>query len=255
MKVAVIGAGPAGLVTLRYLSTAHHFFPIDPIEVICIEAEADLGGTFKYRVYEDAEVRQRPFSSPDSTQSILPSLLRDANAFRQLVSSKYLTAFSDHRFDRSLPDFVTPGDMCDYLYTYASKFGLFQYICFDTKVVQVNRHEGGHALTLLDSGGRESEVICDAIAVCSGLHVIPDIPRIEGIERVPLVLHSSELKSRSQFGVDTNVVVLGAGETAMDIAYLAITAETKSVTICHRDGFFCGPKVSLKGPVFSQTSN
>lgn len=60
MKVAVIGAGPAGLVTLRYLSTAHHYFPIDPIEVICIEAEGDLGGTFKYRVYEDAEVSRRP---------------------------------------------------------------------------------------------------------------------------------------------------------------------------------------------------
>ena len=56
MKVAVIGAGPSGLVTLKYLSTAHNYFPIDPIEVICIEAEPELGGTFKYRVYEDAEV-------------------------------------------------------------------------------------------------------------------------------------------------------------------------------------------------------
>ena len=64
MKVAVIGAGPAGLVTLRYLSTAHHYFPIDPIEVICIEAEGDLGGTFKYRVYEDAEVSWRPSNHP-----------------------------------------------------------------------------------------------------------------------------------------------------------------------------------------------
>lgn len=138
--------------------------------------------------------------------------------------------------------------MCDYLYTYASKFSLFQYICFDTKVVQVKRQEGGHALTLVDSGGRESEVACDAIAVCSGLHVIPDIPRVEGIERVPQVLHSSEIKKRSQFGIDTNVIVLGAGETAMDVAYLAITANTKSVTVCHRDGFFCGPKVSPTAP-------
>lgn len=171
------------------------------------------------------------------------------------MSSKYLTAFSDHRFGRNLPDFVTPEDMCDYLYTYAAKFNLFQYICFDTKVVQVKRSNGGHALTLLDSGGRQSEVVCDAIAVCSGLHVIPDMPRIEGIERVPHVLHSSELKSRSQFGVDTNVVVLGAGETAMDLAYLAVTAETRSVTVCHRDGFFCGPKVSLRTTALSQSSS
>lgn len=61
MKVAVIGAGPSGLVTLKYLTTAHHYFPIEPIEVICFEAESEIGGTFKYRVYEDAEASRHPF--------------------------------------------------------------------------------------------------------------------------------------------------------------------------------------------------
>ena len=55
MKVAVIGAGPSGLVTLKYLANAHHYFPIDPLELVCFEMERDIGGTFKYRVYEDAE--------------------------------------------------------------------------------------------------------------------------------------------------------------------------------------------------------
>lgn len=74
MKVAIIGAGPSGLVTLKYLSTAHHYFPIDPIEVICIEAETDLGGTFKYRVYEDAEASLSPFPSQNpSSKSKLTS--------------------------------------------------------------------------------------------------------------------------------------------------------------------------------------
>lgn len=133
--------------------------------------------------------------------------------------------------------------MCDYLYTYAAKFDLFQHICFDTSVVSVKRRNGGHALILQDGGGRQREIWCDAVAVCSGLHVIPDMPHVEGIERAGTVLHSSEVKSRAQFGVDKNVIVLGAGETAMDLAYLAVTSPTKSVTICHRDGFFCGPKV------------
>jgi len=58
MRVAIIGAGPSGLVTLKYLSTAHEFCPgLEPIEARIFEAEDDIGGTFRYRTYEDAEVR------------------------------------------------------------------------------------------------------------------------------------------------------------------------------------------------------
>jgi hypothetical protein len=57
MRVAVIGGGPSGLVTLKYLVTAHEFFPgIKPIEARLFEADDSIGGTFKHRAYEDAEV-------------------------------------------------------------------------------------------------------------------------------------------------------------------------------------------------------
>ena len=56
LKVAVIGAGASGLVTLKYLATAHRFFDIEPVDVRLFEAEDHMGGTFKDRVYEDAEV-------------------------------------------------------------------------------------------------------------------------------------------------------------------------------------------------------
>lgn len=56
MKVAIIGGGPSGLVTLRFLAKAHEFFPIPPIEARLFEGEKTIGGTFVYRVYQDAEV-------------------------------------------------------------------------------------------------------------------------------------------------------------------------------------------------------
>ncbi len=60
MRVAIIGAGPSGLVTLRYLSTAHEFFPgMKPVDVKLFEAEDQIGGTFRYRTYENGEVRSR----------------------------------------------------------------------------------------------------------------------------------------------------------------------------------------------------
>ena len=50
MKVVIIGAGPAGLVTCKtLLDSATEQFPFDPI---ILEQEDDIGGTFRYRSYE-----------------------------------------------------------------------------------------------------------------------------------------------------------------------------------------------------------
>jgi cation diffusion facilitator CzcD-associated flavoprotein CzcO len=56
MKVAVIGGGPGGLVTLKYLIQAHEFLSAKPIEVRLFEGGPEIGGTFRQRSYEDAEV-------------------------------------------------------------------------------------------------------------------------------------------------------------------------------------------------------
>ena len=50
MRVVIIGAGPAGLVTCKsLLEAADSNFPFDPI---ILEQEDDIGGTFRYRSYE-----------------------------------------------------------------------------------------------------------------------------------------------------------------------------------------------------------
>ncbi|KAK7418686.1 hypothetical protein QQZ08_011160 [Neonectria magnoliae] len=216
MKVAVIGGGPAGLVTLKFLVEAHKYFPIPPIEARLFEIEPEIGGTFVYRTYEDAE----------------------------LVSSKYLTAFSDYRLPEEAADFVTPPVYAQYLKDYATAFNLWSRIECQTRVENIRRglDGSGHLVTIRKLDG-VSEWSCNAVAVCSGININPVIPAIPGIEQVPTVLHSSQIKDRTQFGKDTEVVVMGAGETGMDLVHLAVTSPTKSVTLCHRDGFFCAPKM------------
>ena len=50
MKVAIIGAGPSGLVACKSLLEASTpDFPFDPV---ILEQEDSLGGTFRYRSYE-----------------------------------------------------------------------------------------------------------------------------------------------------------------------------------------------------------
>jgi dimethylaniline monooxygenase (N-oxide forming) len=161
-----------------------------------------------------------------------------------------LTTFSDFRCSETAPDFLPIRDYVLYLEEYCSHFDLWKYIELSTRVTKLERccrpgpGSGGHIVTLAKRDGTTETWSCDAVAICTGLHVAPNIPSVKGIEHVPKVLHSSEFKARKQFGEGTNVVVLGTGETGMDIAHLAITSPTASVTLCHRNGFLCAPKIS-----------
>jgi len=74
MKVAVIGGGPSGLVTLKYLLNAHLSLHIRPIEARLFENEDSIGGTFYARTYEDAEVGPHtPFQPCPGPDMIYPS--------------------------------------------------------------------------------------------------------------------------------------------------------------------------------------
>lgn len=72
------------------------------------------------------------------------------------------------------------------------------------------------------------------------------MPAIEGIEHVlkrwdsdenleRVAFHSVDYKSRSQL-VGRRVMILGTGETGMDIAYEAAKAGAKEVVLCSRGG-------------------
>jgi dimethylaniline monooxygenase (N-oxide forming) len=74
MRVAVIGGGPSGIVTLKYIVNAHKSFPIEPIEARLFENEGSIGGTFKHRSYEDAEVGD---SSSSTELKLIEHLLTD----------------------------------------------------------------------------------------------------------------------------------------------------------------------------------
>jgi len=97
-----------------------------------------------------------------------------------------------------------------------------------------------------ESATAEGGVLCtehyDLVAVCSGLHNTPFIPTIPNIDSFQgTILHSSSYKDASIFS-HKRVLVLGSGETAMDIAHRAVSnPSTKSVALNVRNGFLSIP--------------
>jgi len=54
--------------------------------------------------------------------------------------------------------------------------------------------------------------------------------------QTPAIFHSAEYKSRSQLS-GRRVLILGTGETGMDLAYEAVKAHAKEVVLCSRSGY------------------
>jgi dimethylaniline monooxygenase (N-oxide forming) len=102
-------------------------------------------------------------------------------------------------------------------------------------------------VTFLDLTSHESTVTrVDAFAMCTGLHTSPWIPTIDGLEHLKAsgatVIHSSQYKYRKQLH-GKRVLVVGSGETAMDLVYEAVQSDCPEVVLCHRNGWLSIPKV------------
>jgi len=127
-----------------------------------------------------------------------------------------------------------------------------------------------HRVTYVDkhSDGSERTFDCSHVAICTGLHVEPNMPTIPGIENIKgEAFHSSKYKKRAQL-TGKDVLIMGCGETAMgmlhhvcmhgrmlictDIAYEAMKGDAKSVTMCFRTGFLSFPKALSRFKVFGK---
>jgi cation diffusion facilitator CzcD-associated flavoprotein CzcO len=168
-----------------------------------------------------------------------------------LVSSKQITSFSDFRLPLDHPDHLALPKYIKYLRHYARHFKLDDRIRLGCRVTRIIRDPtGGHIVEFVQSKvSPQAQIIhADFIAVCSGLHVIPSIPDIPGIENVlhpkispadgitRQVYHSSAYKGRAQL-TNRRVMILGTGETGHDLAYEAAKAGATEVTLCTRGGF------------------
>ena len=199
-RVAVIGAGPSGLVAVKELLEEGH-------EPTCFERASGLGGVFRY----------------DEEDGVVWESCR-------LTSSGLLTAFSDFPVPPDQVEQQTVGEYVSYLERYTEAFGVKDRISFGTRVESVTREtDGSWRVRARSENGQTVDQPFEAVAVCTGLHQSPHRPRFQGEETFTgRILHGAEYRRPDQIA-GKRVLIVGAGESGADV--VAEVAEHAAETV------------------------
>ena len=184
LRVAIIGAGPAGLFTLRHLKGCH-----SDVEVVVFEQLDDFGGLWYYR--EDV-------NDPNNHPSVYRTL--KTNIPKEVMQ---LTDFPFKESDKSYP---SAKEVKKYLTRFAKKYDLVDHIQFNTRVVSVDPDvkDGGHVKWVVTSQNQNENTtkvdVFDVVIVCSGHFVNPYWPDLPDLDQFKgSVIHSKYYRSSETF--------------------------------------------------------
>lgn len=226
LRIAVIGAGAAGLCSAKYLIQAG-------FDVTVFEIGTQLGGLWVYQ--------------NDSGRS---------SAYRTLHinTARNLTAFSDHPFPPGTQLFPDHWDMHRYLVSYAERFGVAERVRFQSEVKMVRPLfrpglEPARWELELASGERED---FDAVISATG-HLTKPLQVPEFQDFAGEYLHSHDYRAPEPF-VGKRICIVGVGNSAMDIACDVCVNSTNTVLVA-RSGVMITPKLIFGIPVTDITEH
>jgi cation diffusion facilitator CzcD-associated flavoprotein CzcO len=213
LKIAVVGAGFAGLATAKILREFEH-------DVTVFEKAPDVGGVWS---------ATRRYTG-----------LRTQN-------NKDSYAFSDLPMPRDYPEWPTGEQVQAYLERYVSTFGLRPHLRLATEVVraELTDAEDGWMITARRVGAPVSAPEkFDHLVVANGIFSDPVFPQYEGY--ADLVRAGGKLVASSQLNTlddarGKHVVVVGYGKSACDVA-AEIGPVAESTTVVARQLLWKMPK-------------
>ncbi|XP_022105093.1 dimethylaniline monooxygenase [N-oxide-forming] 5-like [Acanthaster planci] len=222
-RVAVIGAGVAGLMSVKSCLEAG-------LEPVCFERNDQIGGVWL---------------TPELTSW---EGVRGGTVYQCLMtnSSKEMTAISDFPFPREYPPYLTPRHLLAYYRDFASHFKLDRHIRLAaevTKVAPSEDHETTGQWEVWSQPRRRGDSaehattseVFDAVIVATGMYNTAVVPNYPGQgEFTGEILHSNRFRSGEQFAGKT-VLVVGGSHSAGDVAVDA-SRYAKQVYLSMRDG-------------------
>ncbi|XP_066152347.1 senecionine N-oxygenase-like [Euwallacea fornicatus] len=214
MRVAVIGAGPAGLAAARQVSSFG--FELDVFEM-----KPELGGTW---VYTD-EVGTDRYGYP--VYSAMYKGLR-TNLPKEIMG------YPDFPIAEEKRSYLTQAEVLEFINLYAEKFHLKDHIKFNTMVMDVRPADSKWKLTYEDKPtGKSFTEYYDSVMICNGHYNDPLIPTIPGQENFTGVIdHSRNYRDPEKFR-GQRVLIMGAGSSGLDLT-LQTSSVAAHVALSHR---------------------
>jgi len=217
-EACIIGAGSSGIAAAKALH--ERGIPFD-----CFESSDRVGGNWVF----------------DNKNGM-------SAAYRDLFinTSRPRMEFSDHAMPEAYPDFPHHTQIAAYFDDYVDHFGFREKITFQTSVRHAQRREDGVWEIELDSGEKR---LYDALLVANGHHWNPRWPEppFPGTDAFAgEQLHAHSYRENSMFA-DKRVVVLGMGNSAMDIAVEASYVASHTY-LAARQGVWIIPKYLFGKP-------
>ncbi|EER91959.1 hypothetical protein BDA96_01G295400 [Sorghum bicolor] len=214
LRLAVVGAGAAGLVAARELRREGH-------APVVFERAAAVGGTW---LYTPPATSSDPLGAAATHSSLYASLRtnlpRETMGFLDFPFAAGAAAAGSPRDPRRFPGHE---EVLRYLEAFARRFDLLRLVRFETEVLSVRREDGGGgrwAVTSRKLGekGSGQEEFYDAVVVCNGHYTEPRIAVIPGVDAWPgKQMHSHNYRVPEPF-LDQVVIVIGASASAFDIS-------------------------------------
>lgn len=224
MNVAIVGGGACGLASLKICIDCR-------LNAVCFEKSENIGGLWRYAAT----------SKPEKTTVMKTTITN---------TSKEMMAFSDFLPPDDFPVYMLHSKFLEYLELYADRFNLKQYIEFETSVISIDRGEdfekSGRWKLHLSKSNKNFTQIFDAVLLCTGIVQQPNVPLYEGEEKFRgTIRHSCSYKTSNPYH-NRNVLIVGIGNTAADIA-VDLSQHAKQVHLSIRDGSWCFGRSILFG--------
>jgi dimethylaniline monooxygenase (N-oxide forming) len=209
VKVAVIGAGASGLISIKELVDAGH-------DVTCFEMSELPCGVFAH-------------TYPGT----------------RLNSSSVATAFSSFSKDRKEPVMWTAEEYVDYLKGFMKEFNLDKYINYKHKILRVidgNTTPDANSRWFLEIEEPDKKVSkrgFDKLVVCCGVHQKQNYPEYPGLDQFPgKFIHSVDFPGKDHPDIKgKKILVIGSGESASDVGFLCSqTAEKVWISMRSNSG-------------------
>ena len=189
-RVCVIGAGPSGLAAAKNAVLAG-------LDVTVFESNDKVGGNWV-------------FNAATGHSSVYENT--------HIISSKALSEYEDFPMPSQYPDYPRHDQIQAYFESYAIHFGVMPAIRFGHTVHSAEpKPDGSWRIVFADADGKEQTADFDALMVANGHHWAPKLPEYPG-QFNGIYMHSHDFKGIDDSWRGQSVLVIGAGNSACDIA-------------------------------------